>query len=201
MRNRDPILAVLKDVLPQTGLVLEIASGSGEHAAYIGPQFPALVWQSSAPQPDSRQSITGWIDWLSQSGGNVDNLPPPLELDVHDDPWPVVAADAVICINMVHISPWVTTQALLSGAARILPAGGPLYLYGPYLVDGRHTADSNQSFDLDLRRRNPEWGIRDLAKVKEEAACHGLVFDDAIVMPANNFSVIFRNSRPSGLTD
>jgi len=195
-RNRDPILAVLRGVLPQAGLVLEVASGSGEHAAYIAPRFPTLIWQSSAPQADNRLSIAAWIDWLAETGKGVGNLPPPVELEVHDDPWPVARADAVICINMVHICPWATTRALLSGAARILPAGAPLYFYGPYRIDGRHTSDSNRDFDLDLQRRNPEWGIRDLGAVTDEAARHGFVLDQAIAMPANNFSVIFRKSTP-----
>ncbi|HER26226.1 MAG TPA: DUF938 domain-containing protein, partial [Rhodospirillales bacterium] len=154
-RNRDPILTVLKDILPATGLVLEVASGFGEHAAYVAPQLPALVWQTSGREPQSRQSIIAWTADLG--------LAPPLTLDVHDDPWPIVAADAVVCINMVHICPWATTQALLAGAAKLLPVGGPLYLYGPYRVDGQHTAPSNQVFDLALKRRNPAWGIRDLA--------------------------------------
>ncbi len=193
-RNRNPILAVLNDVLPQSGLVLEVASGFGEHAAWFGPRFPGLVWQTSAPEADSRQSIGAWIAALAQSGEDVSNLPPPLKLDVHDDPWPVSAAAAVVCINMVHITPWATTQALLAGAGRVLPTGGPLYLYGPYLIDGEATSDSNRAFDQDLRRRNPLWGIRDLAAVTDEAARHGLVFEDRRAMPANNFSVIFKKA-------
>ncbi len=194
LRNRDPILAVLEGVLPQSGLVLEVASGSGEHAAWFAPRLPALIWQTSAPETESLQSIAAWTDGLNESGGDAGNLPPPLKLDVHDDPWPVAVADAVVCINMVHISPWATTQALLAGAATILPAGGPLYLYGPYLIEGQPTAASNQAFDQDWRRRNPGWGIRDLAAVTHEAARHGFDLADTITMPSNNLSVIFRKN-------
>jgi len=194
-RNRDPILAVLEEILPPSGLVLEIASGYGEHAAYFAPRFPSLIWQSSGREPESRHSISAWIASVEQSGQGVDNLPQPLELDVHDDPWPLTAADGVVCINMVHISPWETTQALLAGAGRLLPAGGVLYLYGPYLIDGRHTAPSNQAFDMDLRRRNPEWGVRDLAHVATEATLHGLLLDRTVDMPSNNLSVIFKKTQ------
>lgn len=193
-RNRDPILAVLQGILPQSGLVLEIASGYGEHAAYFAPRFPSLIWQSSGREPESRQSISAWIAAVDQSGQGVGNLPPPLDLDVHDDPWPLTAADGMVCINMVHISPWETTQALLAGAGRLLPAGGVLYLYGPYMIDGQHTAQSNQAFDMDLRRRNPEWGVRDLGSVTAEAALHGLLLDRTVDMPSNNLSVIFKKT-------
>lgn len=193
-RNRDPILAVLEEILPQSGLVLEVASGYGEHAAYFAPRFPSLIWQSSGREPESRQSIAAWIAAVEQSGQGANNLPPPLDLDVHDDPWPVSKADGLVCINMVHISPWATTQALLAGAGRLLPAGGVLYLYGPYLIDGLHTAQSNLAFDRDLRRRNPGWGVRDLGQVSTEAALHGLALDRTVDMPSNNLSVIFKKT-------
>ena len=194
LRNREPILAALKGVLPRSGVVVEVASGFGEHAAFLAPRLPDLTWQASAPQPDSRQSINAWIDWLKETGQDVGNLSRPLELDVHDDPWPVSRADAIVCINMVHITAWATTQALLAGAARILSVGAPLYLYGPYRIDGSHTSESNHAFDLDLKRRNPEWGIRDLGDVTDEAARQGLMHADTIAMPSNNFSVVFRKS-------
>ena len=193
-RNRDPILAVLQGALPDKGVVLEIASGSGEHAAYMAPRFPGVTWQTSAPQPDSRQSINGWLDWLKETGEDIGNLPVPLTLDVHDDPWPIAAADAVICINMIHITPWATTQALLAGTANVLTGGGLLYLYGPYRIDGSHTSDSNRYFDLDLKSRNADWGIRDLGDVTEEASHYGLALEQTIAMPSNNFSVIFKKT-------
>lgn len=189
LRNREPILAVLKPHLPEAGLVLEIASGSGEHAAWFAPRLPGLVWQPSDRDEAARASIRAWREETA-----ADNLLAPVALDVVDDPWPVAAADVVVCINMVHISPWAATRALMAGAARTLPPGGLLYLYGPYRIGGEHTADSNRAFDESLKGRNPDWGIRDLADVAAEAAAHGLVHAETVAMPANNQSVIIRRN-------
>jgi len=184
-RNRDPILAVLRDELPETGLVLEIASGTGEHAAHFARAFPAITWQPSDVDVDARASITAWRDHVA-----LRNLNPPLALDVTRPDWPVTSADAVVCINMVHISPWAATLGLLSGAAHILTPGAPLYLYGPYKRNGAHTAPSNEAFDTSLRSRNPAWGVRDVADVVDAAT--GFTLARIVAMPANNLSVVLR---------
>jgi SAM-dependent methyltransferase len=186
-RNRDPILAVLSRVLPARGLVLEVASGSGEHAAYFAQAPPSLSWQPTDPDAEALASIAA-----HRAAGGAPNLLPPLRLDVTSDRWPLERADAVLCSNMIHISPWAACEGLIAGAARILPLGGILYLYGPYKIDGRQTAPSNEAFDLDLRARNPLWGIRDLADVEDLAKRHGLTLAETVPMPANNLSVIFR---------
>ncbi|MGA2892486.1 MAG: DUF938 domain-containing protein [Xanthobacteraceae bacterium] len=186
-RNRDPILAVLSRVLPARGLVLEVASGSGEHAAYFAQALPSLSWQPTDPDAEALASIAA-----HRAAGGAPNLLPPLRLDVTSDRWPLERADAVLCSNMIHISPWAACEGLIAGAARILPLGGILYLYGPYKIDGRQTAPSNEAFDLDLRARNPLWGIRDLADVEDLAKRHGLTLAETVPMPANNLSVIFR---------
>jgi SAM-dependent methyltransferase len=187
VRNREPILAVLRQVLPAQGLVLEIASGSGEHAAYFAKELPALTWQPSDPDEAALASIAGHHGDVALA-----NLLAPLRLDVTANDWPVERAVAVMCNNMIHISPWAATEGLMAGAERVLSAGGILFLYGPYKIGGRHTAPTNQAFDEDLRKRNPEWGIRDLADVTVLAQRHGFAAPEAIEMPANNLSVIFR---------
>lgn len=186
-RNRDPILAVLRRVLPQTGTVLEIASGSGEHSVHFARALPGLVFQPSDPNPEARLSIAAWA---ADSG--LANLRPPLALDAASPSWDVTAADAVLCINMIHISPWAATEGLIRGAAGILPPGGPLYLYGPYRRAGVVTAPSNEAFDQDLRRRDPAWGLRDLEAVAALAAAAGFSGPAVTAMPANNLSVVFR---------
>jgi hypothetical protein len=186
-RNRDPIFVVLRRVLPPRGLVLEVASGSGEHAAYLAARLPALTWQPSDPDPRALASIASH---RTETGAL--NLLPPLHLDVTAGAWPVERADVVMCCNMIHIAPWAACEGLIAGAARVLPVGGLLYLYGPYKIDGRHTAPSNEAFDRDLRSRDPAWGIRDLAEVTALAMRHGLVLAETVAMPANNLSVIFR---------
>lgn len=188
-RNRDPIAEVLAGVLPETGLVLEIASGSGEHAIWFAERFPGLTWQPSDPDPAALRSIAAWV---AQSG--LQNLRAPVTLDAADHDWPVGSADAIACINMIHISPWSATEGLMAGAARLLPAGGPLYLYGPYRRGGAHTAPSNEAFDESLRARDPAWGIRDMEAVIEAAEAAGLAFERAVAMPANNFSLILRRA-------
>ena len=186
-RNKGPILTVLKRVLPTRGLVLEIASRTGQHIVHFAQCMPHLTWQPSDPDPELRSSIRAWI---AQTG--VSNARAPLELDVRRQPWPVDAADAVVCINMIHIAPWAATTALMAGAARLLPATGVLVLYGPYRREGRHTAPSNEAFDRQLRASNPDWGVRDLEAVIVAAASHGLTLQDVTTMPANNLCVVFR---------
>ncbi len=188
-RNREPIAGVLDDVLPAQGIVLEIASGTGEHCGYFAQRFPTLRFQPSDPDPDSRASIEAWRDHLA-----LPNLDFPLDLDVRDPDWSacVPDVDAVICINMVHISPWPATLGLLAGASQRLAAGAPLYLYGPYRRDGRHTAASNAAFDESLRARDPRWGVRDLEAVQAEAVRCGFSTDKVIQMPANNLSLVLR---------
>ena len=185
-RNKGPILTVLKRVLPARGLVLEIASGTGQHVIHFAQCMPRLTWQPSDPDPELRSSIRAWI---AQPG--VSNARAPLELDVCRQPWPV-SADAVVCINMIHIAPWAATTALMAGAARLLPTTGVLVLYGPYRREERHTAPSNEAFDRQLRASNPDWGVRDLEAVSEAATSHGLALRDVVAMPANNPRIVFR---------
>ena len=188
-RNREPILAVLSRVLPAAGVVLEVASGSGEHATYFAPRLPGIVWQPSDRDPTLLASIAAHA-----AASGVANIRPPLALDIEDETWPVARADAVVAINLIHIAPWKTGLALLRGAAAVLSANGPLYLYGPFMRGGRHTAPSNDSFDRSLRRQDPSWGVRDLDAVAKAAEFHGFMLDDAIEMPANNLSVVFRKT-------
>jgi len=185
-RNRDPILDVLKRVLPERGLVLEIASGSGEHAAYFAKALPSLIWQPSDPDAVALSSIAAHRDDVGLA-----NLLAPVHLDVTAPSWPVAHADAIICCNMIHISPWAACEGLMAGAGRVLAAGGILYLYGPYKIGGRHTAPSNQEFDGYLRGQNPAWGIRDLDEVAALAKRHNFALVETVAMPANNLSVIF----------
>ena len=188
-RNREPILAVLREVLPANGAVLEIASGTGEHAAHFARGLPNLTWQPTDIDPVALRSISahGAMSALL-------NLLPPLELDVEATEWPVTRADAVVCINMLHIVPWSAAKGLMAGAGRVLPPGGVLYLYGPFQENGVHTAPSNAAFDASLRTRNVHWGVRDLGEVAELARSYGLDLTDRVAMPANNLSVVFRHS-------
>ncbi|MGA8615073.1 MAG: DUF938 domain-containing protein [Xanthobacteraceae bacterium] len=186
-RNRDPILEVLRRILPPKGVVLEVASGSGEHAAYFAARLPALSWQPTDPDPEALASVAA-----HRTAVSAPNLLPPLLLDVMSEHWPVERSDVVMCCNMIHIAPWAACEGLVAGAARTLPAGGLLYLYGPYKIGGEHTAPSNRDFDLDLRARNPQWGIRDLGDVTALAERHGFELAETVPMPANNLSVIFR---------
>jgi SAM-dependent methyltransferase len=184
-RNKEPILGVLKRVLPARGLVLEIASGSGQHVVHFARALPALQWQPTEFDPDMLPSIADWIEAKQPA-----NVRAPLLLDV-GKPWPINHADAVVCINMIHISPWQATLDLISGAARVLDSGGVLFLYGPYRRFGAHTAPSNEALDADLRARNPEWGVRDLEAVEAVAQQQGFALKDIDAMPANNLSVAF----------
>jgi hypothetical protein len=186
-RNREPILDVLKRVLPPRGVVLEIASGSGEHAAYFAKALPSLVWQPSDPDAAALSSIAAHRDDVGLA-----NLLAPLHLDVTAPSWPVAHADAIVCCNMIHISPWAASEGLMAGAERTLSLGDILYLYGPYKIGGRHTAPSNQEFDGYLRGQNPAWGIRDLDEVAALAKRHNFALVETVAMPTNNLSVIFR---------
>jgi SAM-dependent methyltransferase len=184
-RNKEPILDVLRRVLPRQGLVVEIASGTGQHAAHFAAAMPGVRWQPSERDGDFHEPIRAWTEGLP-------NVLPPLALDVSARPWPIERADAILCINMIHISPWQSTLDLMAGAGTILVRGGVLFLYGPYKRNGAHTAPSNETFDADLRARNPEWGVRDMEAVIDVAASNGLSFTEAVAMPANNFSMVFR---------
>jgi hypothetical protein len=186
-RNREPILAVLRRVLPAQGLVLEVASGSGEHVVYFAEQLPALEWQPTDPDAAALASIAA-------HGAGVPNLLAPLRLDVTAEHWPVARAEAIVCNNMIHIAPWAAAVGLFAGAGRVLSQAGFVYLYGPYRIDGRHTAPSNEAFDASLRAQNPLWGVRDLADVTALAARRGFVPAETVAMPANNLSVIFRRA-------
>ena len=186
-RNKEPILAVLRRVLPESGLVVEIASGTGQHIVHFARALPGLEWQPSDPDPEARSSIAAWI-----AHERLPNVRPPLDLDVGSEPWPVDPADAVVCINMIHISPWAAALSLMTGAARLLHSGGVLVLYGPFRRSERETAPSNEAFDAQLRRQNPEWGLRDLEAVASAAERTGLDLIEIAEMPANNLSVVFR---------
>jgi hypothetical protein len=195
-RNREPILAVLRRVvplpiLPARGLVLEIASGSGEHAIYFAAALPHLTWQPSDPDPDARESIAAYL-----AATALPNVLPPLILDAAASNWPVTQADVIVAINMIHIAPWAATEGLMAGAERLLPVGGVLFLYGPFREHGQHTAPSNAAFDESLRARDREWGVRDLDEVAALASQHGLALEERVAMPANNLSVVFRRRAP-----
>jgi hypothetical protein len=210
LRNRDAIVAVLQDVLPETGLVLEIASGSGEHVVHFARAFPALDWQPSDPGPAALTSIAAW-----SSEAGLSNIRPPTAIDAAASVWPVDHADAILCINinsdscdpqksaiydaclcinMVHISEWAATIGLFRGCAKLLPAGAPLILYGPYLEDNVETAPSNLAFDSSLKKRNPEWGLRNVADVDRVAAEHEFKRTCRVEMPANNLMLVYLKS-------
>lgn len=188
-RNRDAILGVLREVLPERGRVLEIASGSGEHSAYFAPHFPSLTWQPTDLDPGVLASIAGHA-----AASGADNIETPMALDVTVRPWPVNEAAAVLATNMIHIAPWTACEALIAGAAETLPDGGTLFLYGPYRRNGAHTAPSNESFDLSLRSQNAYWGVRDLEAVSNTATAQGFTLHAVHEMPSNNLSVIFRRN-------
>ncbi len=187
-RNRDHIASVLQDILPASGTVLEIASGTGEHVVHFAAVFPHLDWQPSDHDAAGLASIEAWRD-----EANLANLRAPILIDAAG-PWPVLRVDAVLCINMVHISPWEATQGLFSSATEALTAGAPIYLYGSYKRRGVTTADSNLAFDQSLKSRNPQWGLRDLEDVTAAAHDAGFLLDHVIEMPANNLSVVYRKA-------
>ncbi|MFH5925703.1 class I SAM-dependent methyltransferase [Roseomonas xinghualingensis] len=194
VRNRDPILAVLREWLPKRGMVLEIASGSGEHAVYFASALPGLTFQPTDSDPGAMTSIDAWMV-EAETGAGATNLLPALRLDAAVANWPVVQADAVLCINMVHIAPWEAALGLLRGAAAVLPPGAPLILYGPYHWKGRHTAPSNEAFDADLRARNPAWGVREVETIAEAALARGFTGPEIRQMPANNLMLLFRRAK------
>ncbi len=186
-RNKDEILAVLPGILPSEGTILEIASGTGQHAVHFAPHFPGATWQPTDRRTEILPSIRAWI---AESG--LSNVAEPLELDVSWDPWPVEQADGIVTINMLHISPWSTCSAWLTGAARVLSPGAPLFYYGPMIREGRATAQGNLDFDVSLRGRNPAWGVRKLEEIAALATERGLTLDTVLDMPNNNTSLVFR---------
>jgi hypothetical protein len=188
-RNKDPILAVLSRVLPEHGLVLEIASGTGQHVLHFAAALPGLRWQSSDVDSELQSLLP-----KSVARAGLENVKRPLSLDVTQTPWPVTVANAIVCINMIHISPWAAALALFDGAGKLLSSGEVLYLYGPYRRGNQHTAPSNEAFDASLRRRDPAWGIRDMEEVVITAEAVGFALVDVVLMPANNFSVVFRKA-------
>lgn len=187
LRNREPISKVLADWLPASGKVLEVASGTGEHAVYFAERFPALDWQPSDVHPDALRSIEAW-----RRASGLQNLNPPLVIDASSGKWPIGRADAIVSINMVHISPSASALGLLDGAARLLEAGAPLILYGPWLKDDVPTAKTNLDFDSELRRHNSEWGLRRVEEFAAAASERGLRHEETRLMPANNMMLLFR---------
>lgn len=186
-RNKGPIIDVLARVLPKRGVVLEIASGTGQHVAHFASALRSLTWQPSDPDPELRESIA-----LRVRDERLSNVNPPIDVDVTRLPWPLQTADALLCINLIHVAPWSATLALFEGAKGLLPTHRVLFLYGPYRRYGRHTSEGNAQFDADLRAHDPEWGLRDLETVSEVADRAGFVLTEIVEMPANNFSLVFR---------
>ena len=186
-RDRGPILKVLERVLPKAGLVLEVASGTGQHVIHFAQALKGLSWQPTDMDAACRRSISAWL-----VTAELANVRQPLDLDVRALPWRVPTLDAIVCLNLIHIAPWSVATALFAGAALALRESGLLYLYGPYSVQGRHTSPSNAAFDSALRAENPEWGLRDLKEVESWAKDQGFELAETIEMPANNFSVLFR---------
>jgi len=187
LRNRDAIAAVLGHELPVAGLVLEIASGSGEHAAHFAAHFRALDWQPSDPDPAALTSIAAW-----NAEAGFGNIRAPLMIDAAKADWPVAHADALLCVNMVHISAWAATLGLMAGAGRVLGSDAPLILYGPFVEDQVPTAPSNFEFDTSLRVRDPAWGLRNVRDVSAEAAVQRLRLTRRVEMPANNLMLVYR---------
>ncbi len=186
-RNVEHIIAVLEDWLPPNGSVLELASGTGEHAAAFAGHFPGLNWQPSDADPEALRSIAAWREVCPSA-----NLAAPIALDARDVEWPIARADAILSINMVHISAWSAAVGLLDGSARLLERGSPLILYGPWIEHGVETAPSNIAFDADLRARDPEWGLRNVEAFTAAAAERGLALTERREMPANNLMVLLR---------
>lgn len=190
LRNREPIAAVLAQELPARGTVLEIAAGTGEHAVFFAGAFPALDWQPTDPSPEALASIAAYRDEYAGT-----NLAAPLLLDAAaPETWPVTRADAIVCINMVHISPWDATLGLFRGAAQLLGSGAPLILYGPYIEAGVETAPSNLEFDASLKARNPLWGLREAETLDALAAQHGVARTARHALPANNIVLVYRSA-------
>jgi SAM-dependent methyltransferase len=186
-RNKAAVAKVLGHVLPGSGLVLEVSSGTGQHVVHFAREMPHLTWQPSEREEELLRSIERW-----QAAEALPNVRAPLRLDVMDRPWPISSAVAVVCLNMIHIAPWPAAEALILGAAEILGPGGILFLYGPFSRGGQHTAPSNEAFDFQLRSQNPNWGVRNLEDVASRAEAHGFNAPALYEMPANNLSVVFR---------
>jgi SAM-dependent methyltransferase len=188
-RNKEPILEVLERLLPSDGLVLEIASGTGQHVVHFAERLPVLRWQPSDPDAELLGAIRERL-----AAHPLTNVSDPVYLDVHERPWAVEATDAVVCINMIHVAPWSATQGLLEGAGELLARGAPLILYGPFKRGGAHTAESNAAFDESLKARNDAWGVRDLEQVTELAEAAGFRLERWIEMPANNLIIVYRRA-------
>ena len=186
-RNSAPIADVLRRELPDEGLVLEIASGTGEHAVFFAREFPQITWQPTDREASELASIAAWTE-----DAGVGNIAEPVVLDASAHDWPVIRADAIVCINMVHISPWEATEGLMRGAGRLLDSGAPLVLYGPYREAGVETAPSNEQFELWLKDRDPRFGLRNIEDVDALAARHGLARTARHKMPANNLTLVYR---------
>ncbi|RKF21945.1 DUF938 domain-containing protein [Altericroceibacterium spongiae] len=186
-RNREPLTAILAEELPDSGMVLEVASGTGEHAVYFAERFPELHWQPSDPDAGARASIVAW-----QKESELANLALPIALDAGEEEWPECALSAMLCINMVHISRWAASEGLMKAAGRLLPQGAPLILYGPYLEPDVETARSNLEFDASLKARNMEWGLRPIGAMDRLAERNGLERTRRVAMPANNLTLIYR---------
>jgi len=192
-RNREPILTVLQRTLPPKARVLELASGAGEHAVFFATAMPEITWQPSDPGADERASIAAWIEAEA-----LHNVRAPVEIDVRADEWGVEGQaqfDALVAINMIHISPWEATLGLMRGAGRLLSGAGVLFTYGPYMREGAHTAPSNEVFDASLKARDSCWGVRDVADVDAAARENGLQLREIVEMPANNLSLVFEKRR------
>jgi SAM-dependent methyltransferase len=188
-RNKEPILEVLRAELPERGVVLEVASGSGQHAVFFASALPQHVWQPSDTDPEALESITTYVNEAA-----LPNLKLPLRLDARSETWPVEHADAVVCANMIHIAPWACCLGLFAGAARCLRPGGALVLYGPFRIDGEHTSQSNAEFDASLKARDPSWGVRDCGEVAAVAASSGMSLMERVAMPANNQCLVFQRT-------
>ena len=185
VRNRGPILAVLRRRLPAAGVVLEVASGTGEHVSHFAEALPGLIWQPTDPAADRRASVDDWCAGLA-------NVRAAVGLDTTADEWPVAQADAVVCINMIHIAPWAAATGLVRGAARVMGPGGVLALYGPYRWAGRDMEPGNVAFDVDLKRRNPAWGLREVEAVSALAAAAGFSAPEVVAMPSDNLMLVFQ---------
>ncbi len=186
-RNKDAIASAFRGVLPKQGTVLEIASGSGQHCVHFAAEFEDLIWQPSSYEADERASISAYVVEAGR-----DNLRPPLDLDVRAVTWPITAADAIWCANMIHIAPWEVSEGLFAGAGELLSAGSPLLTYGPYRFQGEFTSASNHAFDQRLRGRDPSWGVREIDDLDRLAANAGLIREATLVMPANNHLLVWR---------
>jgi hypothetical protein len=186
-RNSQPLAEVLARELPASGTVLEIASGSGEHAVFMARRFPALDWQPSDCDAEALASVDAWA-----AEARLANLRPAIALDAAAPEWPIVSADALLCVNMVHISPWDAAVGLFAGAGRVLGSGAPLVLYGPFVEPDVETAASNHAFDQSLRQRDPAWGLRSTADLDRLAAGHGMTRTARCAMPANNLVLVYR---------